>query len=87
MTQYIYAIPDGDWTYQHLLPRSSGGALCGAKANIWTTANPTSRPFPGVSLCDDCKQERRQRIADAEADDLRNLKESIKTFWIRNSVQ
>lgn len=87
MTQYIYAIPDGDWAHQHLLPALSGGSLCGTKAKIWTTASPASRPFPGVALCDECKQARKQRSSDEKDEELRKQKESLKTYWTREARQ
>ena len=81
--QYTYAISDGIWTFQHLLPRDSGGALCGASATVWTTSIPAGKPFPGVALCEQCKLEREARKADARAAELREKAAGIKTYWLQ----
>lgn len=84
MTQYIYAVPLGDWTAQHLLETRDGPALCGLQADRgWHLAAIMYRNIPGVSLCKQCSLEREARKADDKAAELREKTEAIRTFWLK----
>ena len=85
MTPYIYAVPVGDWTAQHLLATFDGPALCGATAERWDVGNIPRRAFPGTALCEACKLERDARAADARAAELREQAAALKTYWLQES--
>jgi hypothetical protein len=91
MTQYIYAVPEVEWTHQHLLETKNGPALCGFRGDWkgdWSFGRIPHHPIPGVALCEQCKLERNARKADARkadtrAAELRAEAAAIKTYWIQ----
>ena len=92
MTKYIYAVAAGNWAVQHLLETLDQPALCGLTLdrNRWHVGAIARRAFPGVPLCEDCRQRRETRKAvagakeaDARAAVLREQAAAIKTFWVQ----
>ena len=84
MTAYVYATQPAD-IFQHLLPQRDAPALCGAVAFEWHFGPIATRNFPGVPLCEECKELRtlaeRQAKADAEQRMIDAERVRIKTFW------
>lgn len=82
---YFYGVRLADST-QHLLERQEGVALCGAQSDRWHFAKMSTRPHPGLMLCNDCRSMRRfnemQAELDAKEAKLSAERERIRTFWL-----
>ncbi len=78
MKPYQYATA-GDG-YQHLV--KDGVVLCGATSEPWH-AKATPGPFPGISLCTDCADERKRRV---KAEELAAEASSLRTYWLRSKT-